>query len=52
MEKMLGKPDGNIVGNPLGTYRNIVRTHWELIGNTLGTRWEPGKNGKKKPPQT
>jgi hypothetical protein len=25
-------------------------THWELIGNIVGTQWEPRKNGEKKNP--
>jgi hypothetical protein len=25
-----------------------VGTHWELIGNIVGTQWEPRKNGGKK----
>jgi hypothetical protein len=25
---------------------NLMRTHWELEGNIVGTHWEPGKKGK------
>jgi hypothetical protein len=27
---------------------NMLRNIWELIGNIVGTQWEPSKNGKKK----
>jgi hypothetical protein len=27
--------------------RNMVGTHWELKGNTIGTHYEPRKNEKK-----
>jgi hypothetical protein len=29
---------------------NLIKTHWELKGNIVGTHWEPGKNEKKKIP--
>jgi hypothetical protein len=30
--------------------RKLMRTHWELQGNIVGTHWEPGKKEKNKAP--
>jgi RNase P subunit RPR2 len=39
----------NILGNTLGTWGNIgnlMRTHWELKRNIVGTNQDPGENEK------
>jgi hypothetical protein len=39
---------GNTFGEHIGNPWNILRTHWELEGNMLGTK----EKGKKIPPRT